>query len=177
MNIVCAWCAGPAACGPSPPPAQANPNPFGTATQTSTTTTTTASKDAEGHEHRSTSVEGHRDSVVSREDGTFSFFRQQPAAVQIAPKKTGSLPELLVLPALGEEAERSQLDLGDLVLRKGRMLTGRVAKTTVASRSRAPGSRRSGEPGRAFPSGASGPPRRRTGRSGSTGSSPAPRSR
>lgn len=90
-------------------------------------TTTTVSKNAEGHEHRHTSVEGHRERVVSREDGTFSFFRHLPFSVQVAPERAGYLPETLVLEPLGDDAEREELDLGDLVLRKGRTLTGRVS--------------------------------------------------
>ena len=91
-------------------------------------TKSTVTTDAEGHERRHTSVEGHREQVVSREDGTFSFFRHLPFAVQVAPSRAGTLPEARVLEPLGDDAERGELDLGDLVLRKGRMLTGRVAR-------------------------------------------------
>lgn len=90
-------------------------------------TKTVESKDAEGHERRMTSVEGHTERVVSREDGAFSFFRQLPFATQLAPQKEGYLPDPLVLPELAEDEPRGERDLGDLVLRRGRTLTGRVA--------------------------------------------------
>jgi hypothetical protein len=88
--------------------------------------TNKVTKDAEGHESRSTSVEGHRDRVVTGENGTFSFFRYLPASVQVAPEAGEHLPETRTIEALDKAAERGELDLGDLVLRKGRTLTGRV---------------------------------------------------
>lgn len=91
-------------------------------------TTSTVTTDAEGNERRFTSVEGHPGRVVTGADGTFSFFRHLPAALQVAPEAAGSLPEPLVLEPLGEDAPRAEIDLGDLVLRKGRTLTGRVAR-------------------------------------------------
>lgn len=90
-------------------------------------TTTVESKDAEGRERRFTMVEGHGERVVSAEEGTFSFFRRLPVAVQVAPQKDGALPDPLVLPALADGGERGERDLGDLVLRRGRTLEGRVA--------------------------------------------------
>lgn len=90
-------------------------------------TKTVESKDAEGHERRHTSVEGHTERVVSREDGAFSFFRQLPFATQLAPQREGLLVDPLVLPALADDEVRGERDLGDLVLRRGRTLTGRVA--------------------------------------------------
>ena len=89
-------------------------------------TKTIESKDAEGHERRQTSVEGHTERVVSGEDGAFAFFRQLPLATQLTPQKEGNLTDPLVLPALAEDEARGERDLGDLVLRKGRTLTGRV---------------------------------------------------
>jgi hypothetical protein len=89
-------------------------------------TKSTVTTDAEGREVRNTSVEGHRERVVSGQDGTFSFFRHLPFAVQVAPSRSGYLPETRVLEPLGDDSERGELDLGDLVLRKGRTLTGRV---------------------------------------------------
>ena len=83
--------------------------------------------DSAGHEQRHTMVEGHPGSVVTREDGTFSFFRRLPASVRIAPEGTGALLETRMLDPLAEGAERGELDLGDLVLRAGRTLTGHVA--------------------------------------------------
>ena len=90
-------------------------------------TKTVESKDAEGHEHRSTSVEGHAERVVSADDGGFSFFRQLPFSTQLAPQKEGFLVDPVILPALGEDEARGERDLGDVVLAKGRTLTGRVA--------------------------------------------------
>lgn len=90
-------------------------------------TKTVASKDAEGHERRHTTVEGHTERVVSADDGAFSFFRQLPFATQLAPQKEGFLADPLVLPELAEGEARSERDLGDVVLAKGRTLTGRVA--------------------------------------------------
>lgn len=90
-------------------------------------TKSTVTRSAEGHERRHTSVEGHRERVVSGEDGTFSFFRHLPFEVQVAPGRVGYLPQTRVLEPLGDAAERGELDLGDLVLRKGRTLTGRVS--------------------------------------------------
>lgn len=90
-------------------------------------TKTVESKDAEGHERRMTSVEGHTERVVSHEDGAFSFFRQLPLATQLAPQREGFLLDPLVLPALADDEVRGERDLGDLVLRRGRTLTGRVA--------------------------------------------------
>lgn len=90
-------------------------------------TKTVESTDAEGHERRQTSVEGHSERVVSGEDGAFSFFRQLPFSSQLAPQKEGFLTDSLVLPALADDEVRGENDLGDLVLRKGRTLTGRVA--------------------------------------------------
>lgn len=89
--------------------------------------TSTVTKDDEGHESRSTSVEGHRDRVVTGGDGTFGFFRYLPASVQVAPEGGEYLAETRTLEALGEGTQRGELDLGDLVLRKGRTLTGHVA--------------------------------------------------
>lgn len=90
-------------------------------------TKTVESKDSEGHEHRHTTVEGHTERVVSGEDGTFAFFRQLPYAAQLAPQKEGFLPEPIVLPELSDDEPRGERDLGDVVLRKGRTLAGRVA--------------------------------------------------
>jgi hypothetical protein len=90
-------------------------------------TMTVESKDAEGHEHRHTAVEGHTERVVSGEEGAFSFFRQLPFSTQLAPQKEGFLTDSLVLPALADDEVRGENDLGDLVLRKGRTLRGRVA--------------------------------------------------
>jgi len=90
-------------------------------------TKTVESKDAEGHEHRQTTVEGHTERVVSREDGAFSFFRQLPFATQLAPQREGFLVDPLALPALADDEARGERDLGDVVLAKGRTLTGRVA--------------------------------------------------
>jgi hypothetical protein len=90
-------------------------------------TRTVESKDSEGRESRHTTVEGHTERVVSGEDGAFSFFRQLPFATQLAPENEGFLPDPLVLPALAEDEARGERDLGDVVLRKGRTLTGRVA--------------------------------------------------
>lgn len=84
--------------------------------------------DSEGNERRFTMVEGHPGPVVSGEDGTFSFFRRLPASVQIAPEGKGRLPETRTLEPLPADAVRGELDLGDLVLRTGRALSGRVAK-------------------------------------------------
>lgn len=89
--------------------------------------TNKVTKDAEGHESHSTSVEGHRDRVVTGENGTFSFFRYLSASVQVAPEAGEHLPETRTIEALDKGAERGELDLGDLVLRKGRTLTGHVA--------------------------------------------------
>lgn len=89
--------------------------------------TNRVTKDDEGHESRSTSVEGHRDRVVAGEDGTFSFYRSLPASVEVAPEAGEHLPETRTIEALQEGEERGELDLGDLVLRKGRTLTGHVA--------------------------------------------------
>jgi hypothetical protein len=89
--------------------------------------TSRVTKDDEGRESRSTSVEGHRDRVVAGEDGAFSFYRYLPASVQVAPEAGEYLPETRTLEELGEGAQRGELDLGDLVLRKGRTLTGHVA--------------------------------------------------
>lgn len=90
--------------------------------------TETFTKDKEGHERRSTMVEGHPGQVVAGEDGRFTFYRRLPASAQVAPDGSGHLPETHTLEALGEGAERGERDLGDLVLRKGRTLTGRVAR-------------------------------------------------
>ncbi len=84
--------------------------------------------DSEGNERRFTMVEGHPGPVVSGEDGAFSFFRRLPASVQVAPEVKGRLPETRTLEPLPADAVRGELDLGDLVLRAGRTLTGRVAK-------------------------------------------------
>ena len=81
---------------------------------------------ADGGERRQTSVEGHAGRVVSGEDGRFSFFRNLPASLQVAPQAEGRLPSTRVLEALGDGAERGELDLGDLVLRPGRTIAGRV---------------------------------------------------
>ena len=86
------------------------------------------STDAEGNERRLTMVEGHPGPVVAGEDGGFSFFRRLPASVQILPEAAGALPETRILEPLPEDAARGELDLGDLVLRPGRTLTGRVAR-------------------------------------------------
>lgn len=90
--------------------------------------TETRTKDEEGNERRFTMVEGHPGSVVTGEDGRFVFFRQLPASVQIEPERSGHLPETRTLEALGDGAERGERDLGDLVLRRGRTLTGHVAR-------------------------------------------------
>jgi len=90
-------------------------------------TRTEESKDSEGRERRMTSVEGHRERIVSAEDGSFSFFRQLPLATQVAPQREGYLSDPLVLPALADGEARGERDLGDVVLAKGRTLTGRVA--------------------------------------------------
>lgn len=90
--------------------------------------TETHTKDKEGNERRFTMVEGHPGQVVTGEDGRFTFFRRLPASVQVEPEGSGHLPETRTLEALGEDAERGERDLGDLVLRKGRTLTGRVAR-------------------------------------------------
>ena len=84
--------------------------------------------DAEGQERRLTRVEGHPEEVVTGDDGRFVFFRRLADSVQVAPSGGGHLPETRTLEPLGEGAERGELDLGDLVLREGRTLTGRVAK-------------------------------------------------
>lgn len=84
--------------------------------------------DSEGNERRFTMVEGHPGPVVSGEDGAFSFFRRLPASVQVAPEVKGRLPETRTLEPLPADAVRGELDLGDLVLRAGRTLTGRVVK-------------------------------------------------
>lgn len=90
--------------------------------------TQSRSTDSEGNERRFTIVEGHPGPVVSGEDGAFSFFRRLPASVQVAPEATGRLPETRTLDPLPADSVRGELDLGDLVLRAGRTLTGRVAK-------------------------------------------------
>ena len=90
--------------------------------------TETRTKDSEGNEHRSTRVEGHPGQVITGEDGRFTFYRQLPASVQVQPEGSGHLPETRTIEALGEDAERGEHDLGDLVLRKGRTVTGRVAR-------------------------------------------------
>lgn len=86
------------------------------------------STDSEGNERRFTMVEGHPGPVVAGEDGSFSFFRRLPASVQVAPEAKGRLPETRTLEPLPADAVRGELDLGDLVLRAGRTLTGRVVK-------------------------------------------------
>lgn len=86
------------------------------------------STDSEGNERRFTMVEGHPGPVVAGEDGSFSFFRRLPASVQVAPEGEGRLPETRTLEPLPSGAARGDLDLGDLVLRAGRTLTGRVVK-------------------------------------------------
>jgi hypothetical protein len=88
---------------------------------------TVEAKDAEGRERRQTTVEGHTERVGSGDDGAFAFFRQLPFPTQLAPQKQGSLPDPLVLPELAEDEARGERDLGDVVLRRGRTLTGRVA--------------------------------------------------
>ena len=85
------------------------------------------STDSEGNERRFTMVEGHPGPVVAGEDGAFSFFRRLPASVQVAPEGNGRLPETRTLAPLPDDAVRGELDLGDLVLRPGRTLAGRVA--------------------------------------------------
>lgn len=90
--------------------------------------TETRTKDAEGNENRNTRVEGHPAFAATGEDGTFSFFRRLPASVQIVPEADGYLPETKRLEPIAEGGERGELDLGDVVLRAGRTLTGRVAK-------------------------------------------------
>lgn len=90
--------------------------------------TETRTKDAEGNERRHTSVEAHPALAASGEDGTFAFFRRLPASVQIVPEADGYLPETKALEPIAEGGERGELDLGDVVLRAGRTLTGRVAK-------------------------------------------------
>ncbi len=90
--------------------------------------TRTTTRDAEGNENRHTRVEGHPALAVAAEDGTFSFHRRLPASVQIVPEADGFLPETKTLGPIAEGGERGELDLGDVVLRAGRTLTGRVAK-------------------------------------------------
>lgn len=90
--------------------------------------TRTTTRDAEGNENRHTRVEGHPALAVAAEDGTFSFHRRLPASVQIVPEADGFLPETKTLEPIAEGGERGELDLGNVVLRAGRTLTGRVAK-------------------------------------------------
>jgi hypothetical protein len=90
--------------------------------------TRTTTRDAEGNENRHTRVEGHPAFAATGEDGTFSFHRRLPASVQIVPEADGYLPETKTLEPIAEGGERGELDLGDVVLRAGRTLTGRVAK-------------------------------------------------
>ncbi len=135
--------------------------------------TETYTKDKEGNERRFTMVEGHPGQVVTGEDGRFAFFRRLPASVQVQPEGSGHLPETRTLEALGEDAERSERDLGDLVLRKGRTLTGRVSRApTTAPPSRARAWRPRGASGRAAPTDLPATFRAKTARSGSTRSSP-----
>ena len=96
--------------------------------------TETRTKDVEGNENRHTSVEGHPAFAVTGEEGTFSFFRRLPASVQIVPEADGFLPETKRLEPIAEGGERGELDLGDVVLRAGRTLTGRVAKADGGER-------------------------------------------
>jgi len=90
--------------------------------------TESRTNDAEGNENRHTRVEGHPAFAATGEDGTFSFHRRLPASVQIVPEADGFLPETKTLEPIAEGGERGELDLGDVVLRAGRTLTGRVAK-------------------------------------------------
>ncbi|MFN7990336.1 MAG: carboxypeptidase-like regulatory domain-containing protein [Thermoanaerobaculia bacterium] len=90
--------------------------------------TTKVTTDARGNERRSTMVEGHAADVTSGVDGTFSFFRNLPASVRVEPGRQGLLAEPRILEPLGEEEPRGEADLGDLVVRKGRVLTGRVLR-------------------------------------------------
>ncbi|MHB8800528.1 MAG: carboxypeptidase regulatory-like domain-containing protein [Thermoanaerobaculia bacterium] len=89
--------------------------------------TETRTKDAAGNENRHTMVEGHP-AFAAGEDGTFSFHRRLPASVRIVPEADGFLPETKTLDPIAEGGERGELDLGDVVLRAGRTLAGRVAK-------------------------------------------------
>lgn len=90
--------------------------------------TTQVTTDARGNERRSTTVEGHAADVTSGEDGTFSFHRNLPASVRVEPGRQGLLAEPRILEPLGEDEPRGEADLGDLVVRKGRVLSGRVLR-------------------------------------------------
>lgn len=75
---------------------------------------------------RTTSMRGHAGSVASRADGRFSFFRQEPDRVVLRISRKGYRPKETSLERSPATDAPREVDLGDVVLERGRALRGQV---------------------------------------------------